>query len=311
MGADDRLPPGSCGGGVAAQQRNVGVVGRPGLGLRGERPRRLDPDRHLEPDDRGGQRRHGHQHGPQHVLSRCGHLAQWGRHGHRWSQRPTDQHLRPDDELVECGAANEHRPRLPGHDVAVERAGVHPRWLVVGRTGHRTRRKTGRGMVAHRRLAGADRCPGDTDVHPGCPGGLPGRQRRMVHRHLGRQSPPGRAIESDELDHDERHGQHHPGRDAGQQPRRHERRRRLLRHRQGHHHGRLAQLSGFKRHQQCLRDPDREPSEQQLPDPTGNPGRLDELRPRLCQQRGAAQRPSGDHGRADLRGAVQRRELDS
>ena len=30
-------------------------------------------------------------------------------------------------------------------------------------------RKTGRGVVAHRRLAGADRCPGDTDVHPGCP----------------------------------------------------------------------------------------------------------------------------------------------
>ena len=46
-------------------------------------------------------------------------------------------------------------------------------------------------------------------------------------------------------------------------------------------------------------------------DPTGNPGRLDELCPRLCQQRGAAQRPGGDHGRADLRGAVQRRELDS
>ena len=214
VGADDRLPPGSGGGGAAAQQRNVGVVGRPGPELRDERPRRLDPDRHLEPDHRGGQRRHGHQHGPQHVLSRCGRLAQWGRHGHRRSQRPTDQHLRPDDELVERGAANEHRPRLPGHDLAVERTGVHPRWFVVGRARQRTQRKTGRGVVAHRRLAGADRCPGDTDVHRGCPGGLPGRQRRVVHRHLRRQGPPGRALEADELDHHHRHGQHHPGRDC-------------------------------------------------------------------------------------------------
>ena len=260
MGADHRLPPGSGGGSAAAQQRNVGVVGRSELGFRGEQPRRLDPDRHLEPDHRGGQRRHGHQYGPQHVLPRYCHPAKRGHHGYRRPRRPTDQHLRPQDEPVERGAANEHRPRLPGHDLAVERAGVHPRWFVVGRTRAAARRKAGRGVVAHRRLAGADRRPRNTDVHRGCPGGLPGRQRGMVHRHLRRQGPPGRALEADELDHHDRSRQHHPGRYAGHQRRRHERQRRLLRHQQGHHHGRLSQLPELKRHQQCLRDQDRGPS---------------------------------------------------
>ena len=105
----------------------------------------------------------------------------------------------------------------------------------------------------------------------------------------------------------DRSGIDHPGRYPGHQRGRHERQRRLLRHQQGDHHGRLAQLPELQRHQPGIPDPD-QPANQT---PHGHPGGLDELRPRLCQQRGAAQRPGRDHGRADLCGAVQRRDLDS
>ena len=218
----------------------------------------------------------------------------------------TDQHLRPDDELVERGAADEHRPRLPGHDAAVERTGLHPRRLVVGRA----RRGGKLGEVWS--PTGGWRELTDVPATPMYTEDAQGVYRADNHGWFiatsGGKVLQAGPVEADELDHHQRLGQHHPGRDARHQRRRHERQRRLLRHRQDHHHGRGARLPGLKRHQQGLRDPHRI---QPATTATGHPGRLDELCPRLRQQRGAAQRPGRHHRRADLRGAVQRRRLDS
>ena len=101
--------------------------------------------------------------------------------GHRRDHQQLDEHLRPGDEHVDARAADEHRARLPGPDHPVRRPGVHPGWLVV----RCTRRQARRGLVTPparwRELT-------DVPAHPiytATRGRLPGRQPRLVHRHLG------------------------------------------------------------------------------------------------------------------------------
>ena len=261
VGADHRLPARAGGGRPPARQPDAGVVGRPGPRLRGQRPRRLTQTAILNlttgvvSEDTVTNTDHNMFCPGVAILANGDVMVTGGLsdqqtsiydpHTNSWSAGPP----------MNIGRGYQGMTLL-SNGQAFTLGGSWSGGIGSGP------RQTGRGVVGHRRLAGADRRPGHSDVHPGRRQGSTGPTTTVGSSppRAARSSRPGPSKQMNWIT-TTGIGQHHPGRAAGHQRRRHERQCRLLRHRQGHHHGRGPRLPGLERHQQRLRDRHQERSE--------------------------------------------------